>query len=92
MSFPFGYYDINYGCSDTEPHNRNTAADSFASSMFRKVVGSQTSVSRIGNAVRRCATTTSGKDVSQKRDVVGIAFFSGICIVASALGTWQVKR
>lgn len=27
-----------------------------------------------------------------KRDVLGIAFFSGICVLAGGLGVWQTQR
>jgi DNA-binding transcriptional regulator of glucitol operon len=40
---------------------------------------------------RKLSSTDKVKD-EEKRDYLGIAIFSGICVTAAALGTWQVKR
>jgi hypothetical protein len=40
---------------------------------------------------RKLSTADKVKDEG-KRDYLGIALFSGICVTAAALGTWQVKR
>jgi len=47
--------------------------------------------SRISGGARR-RLCSSGVNEEGKRDYLGIAFFSSICISTAVLGTWQVKR
>lgn len=51
--------------------------------------------SRLTNRVRTLrppCKKMSTQATEPKRDIVGIAFFSGICLMSLGLGAWQVQR
>ena len=62
--------------------------------MIRGTRNISTQLSRKYNSCKRFCSTSDKTKIGGdgKKDYIGIALFSGICVAAAGLGTWQVQR